>query len=191
MRIGLVPVAAKPYHVGHDGLVRIAANENDEVHLYVSLSDRDSISGEGMAQVWKLIEPTLPKNVKVTYGGSPVGHVFKEVGEANKAGSPHTFTIYSDPTDAAKNYEKIDRYAGELLADGRLEVKSIDRRSTVNISGTQMREWFDADNRDQFVMYLPRSIDGDKTWDILKDAAKKALEAARKATSSKGKKKKS
>ena len=33
-------MAAKPYHAGHDGLVRIAASENDEVLLFVSTSDR-------------------------------------------------------------------------------------------------------------------------------------------------------
>ena len=38
--IGLVPMSAKPYHTGHDGLVRIAASENDEVLLFVSISDR-------------------------------------------------------------------------------------------------------------------------------------------------------
>ena len=40
MRIGLVPMAAKPYHAGHHALVTAAAKENDKVLLYISLSDR-------------------------------------------------------------------------------------------------------------------------------------------------------
>lgn len=168
-RIGLVPMAAKPYHAGHDGLVRLAAVENDDVHLYVSLSDRDSISGKGMTQVWKeLIEPSLPTNVTVTYGGSPVGNVYKELGDAEKAGSPDTFTVYSDPTDAAENYKTLDRYAGGLIAKGQVEIQSVPRTSTVDISGTQMRQWFDADDKASFVAKMPYMVDGNKVWDILK-----------------------
>ncbi len=40
MRIGLVPVSAKPYHIGHHALVTRAAEENDQVLLFVSTSDR-------------------------------------------------------------------------------------------------------------------------------------------------------
>ena len=198
-RIGLVPMAAKPYHAGHDGLVRLAAGQNDEVLLFVSLSDRDSISGAGMTKVWKeLIEPTLPGNVKVTYGGSPVGNVYKVLGDADKAGSKDTFTVYSDPTDAAENYKTLDRYAGTLMAAGQVKVQPVPRTSTVNVSGTQMRQWFDADDKKAFVSKLPKGIDGNKVWDILKSSpvakpapkAKKPAAAATKiATAAAGKKK--
>jgi len=188
-RIGLIPISGKPYHAGHDGLVRLAAKENDEVHVFVSLSDRDNISGSGMERVWQqLIVPSLPDNVKVTYGGSPVGNVFKEVGDANKEGSPNTYSIYSDPTDAATNYKTLDRYAGDLIARGQLKLRPVARTSTVDISGTQMRQWFDADDKQSFISGLPKSIDGNKVWEILKSAklitplAKKKPGAAKKTT---------
>ena len=66
MKIGLIPMAAKPYHAGHHALVTAAAGENDEVILYISLSDRKRkgevpIYGADMQTVWKEeIEKILP-----------------------------------------------------------------------------------------------------------------------------------
>jgi citrate lyase ligase-like protein len=168
-KIGLVPMSAKPFTAGHDGLVRIACKENDEVHLYVSLSDRDNISGGAMAKVWKeLIEPTLPANVKVTYGGSPVGNVYKELGEANEAGSQDIFSVYSDPTDLGRNFKSLERYAGNLTQAGQIILRGIERSSTVEVSGTEMRGYLASGNKDAFVSKLPTGLDGDKVWHVLR-----------------------
>ena len=76
MNIGIVPVSAKPYHVGHHALVTRASDENDKVFLFVSTSDRKRkgevpILGADMEKVWQEeIEKILPGNVTVTYGGS-------------------------------------------------------------------------------------------------------------------------
>ena len=40
MKIGLIPGSFKPYHAGHDALVRIAAGENDTVLVFSSTADR-------------------------------------------------------------------------------------------------------------------------------------------------------
>ena len=40
MRIGLVPMSAKPFHRGHAGLIEIAAKENDKVIVFVGLGSR-------------------------------------------------------------------------------------------------------------------------------------------------------
>ena len=167
-RIGLVPMSAKPYHAGHDGLVRIAAKENDRVMVFVADTTRDNISGAGMMQVWKqLIEPTLPNNVEVTYGGSPVGHAYKVIGDADQAGSQDTFSVYSDPDDANR-MATLPKYAPNLMANGQVKFRPVERTSTVNVSGTQMRLWFDNDDKDQFIDHLPEGVDGERYWDILK-----------------------
>jgi hypothetical protein len=175
-KVGLVPMAAKPYHVGHDMLVRLASRKNDEVHLYVSTGDRDNVSGAAMTRVWKeLIEPTLPSNVTVTYGGSPVGNVFKELGEADKAGSQDTFTVYSDPDDLKKNYGSLAKYAGNLLAAGQIILRAVSRSSTVNVSGTQMRRWLATGDRASFVKHLPKGINRDRVWDTLRASQTKRV----------------
>ena len=78
MRIGLVPISAKPYHTGHHALVEIASKDNDAVLLFVSTSDRIRdgefpIYGDDMKKVWlEELEAIMPGNVEIEYGGSPV-----------------------------------------------------------------------------------------------------------------------
>ena len=171
-KIGLVPMSAKPLHLGHWMLINIASQENDEVNLFVSLSDRDSISGAAMGKIWReVIEPKLPNNVKIEFPVSPVRAVYEKLGEANESGSHDVFSIYSDPDDMANNYKTLGKYAGNLVANGQVKMRSIDRSSTVNVSGTQMRQWFDANDKQSFINHLPLEIDGNKMWDVLKSAA--------------------
>src|SRR5579885_1446267 len=168
MKIGLVPGAYKPYHAGHDAVIRLAAEENDRVMVFVSLSDRDNVSGKVMQQVWlDQIQPSLPHNVQVFYGGSPVGEIYKLLGKANEENCGDIFSIYSDPTDAAQNYKTLDRYAGSLVANGQVKTRAIERTSTVDVSGTQMRQWLASGDKDQFIKNLPKSIDGEAVWSLL------------------------
>lgn len=172
-KIGIVPMSAKPWHLGHAGLVRLAAKENDEVHLYVSTSDRDEVSGQAMAEIWKTqIEPTLPDNVQVTYGGVPVLNAFKDIGKASEENSTDTYKIYSDPVDAAANFgeDKLAKYASNLYKAGRIKTRPVERTSTVDISGTKMREFLKTGDKKSFLKFLPKDLNGDYVWDTLKAA---------------------
>lgn len=179
-KIGLIAMSAKPYHAGHDGLVRLAAGECDEVHLYVSLSDRARpgeipILGSDMDKIWKsYIEPSLPGNVKVTYGGSPIGNIWKELGEASKAGSPNTYVLYADPEDLQVNFPDANRmkYAETLEKNGQLELRPVQRTETVDVSGTKMRQYLEKGDAKSFIKNLPSSVDGQAVWDILSATAK-------------------
>jgi len=173
--IGLIAMSAKPYHAGHDGLVRWAANENDIVYLFVSLSDRKRpgevpILGKDMDLIWKSqIEPSLPGNVKVDYGGSPVAKIYKILENANLDGSTDTFTVYSDPVDLAQNYPEasMNKYAGDIWQQGQIVLTPIDRSMTVNVSGTKMRQYLSSGDKDAFIANLPSQIDGQAVWNIL------------------------
>jgi len=177
--IGLIAMSAKPYHAGHDGLVRWAAGENDEVYLYVSLSDRKRpgeipILGKDMATIWSsLIEATLPGNVKVEYGGSPISKIYKQLENANQ-GSEDTFTIYSDPVDIAQSYPEnsLKKYAGNLFANDQIILKPIERSMTVNVSGTKMRQYLATGDKQNFIANLPSEIDGEAVWNILSKSTK-------------------
>lgn len=171
MKIGIVPMSGKPYHAGHDGLVRLAARENDEVHLYVSTSDRDEVSGEAMAKVWRdQIEPTLPGNVQVTYGGSPVLNAFKDLGQASERNSHDTYRLYSDPEDVAANFpdDRLAKYAPNLFNAGRVGRRPVERTSTVDVSGTKMRGFMTSGDKESFMRYLPKGLDGEAVWDTLR-----------------------
>lgn len=179
-RIGLIALSGKPYHSGHDMLIRLAAEECDEVHLYVSTSDRARageipILGKDMALLWKeIIEPSLPDNVRVTYGGSPVGNVWKELGAASTGKSTDDFVVYADPADLAQNFTKafLQKYCGDLFAAGRVKLRAVERSSTVDVSGTQMRGYLEKGDKAAFLRNLPSTIDRERVWDVLSATAK-------------------
>lgn len=179
MKIGLVPGAFRPYHAGHDAIIRLASKENDVVHVFASMSDRDEVSGQAMAKIWKTqIEPTLPDNVQVTYGGVPVLNVFKDVGKASEENSPDFYQIYSDPKDIAINFpeDKLAKYATNLYKAGRVKTRPVKRTSTVNVSGTKMRGFLSSGDKVSFLKFLPPDLDGDYVWNTLQ-AAKPQSEA--------------
>lgn len=179
-RIGLIAMSGKPYHAGHDMLVRLASEENDAVHLYVSTSDRARkgevpILGADMLKLWKgTIEPSLPTNVAVTYGGSPVSNIWKELGAASQAASDDVFRIYGDPQDLAQSFTEdlFAKYSGNLMERGQIILRAVERSSTVDVSGTQMRTFLQAGDKTSFVERLPTTIDRDLVWDTLSTTAR-------------------
>lgn len=161
MKIGLVPMSAKPYHAGHDMLVRIAASECDAVKLFVSTSNRERrgempISGQAMEEIWKkYISHTIPSNVQIEYGGSPVGKVFLELANAKTGNSPDVYVIYSDDVDIELNFPdaKMKKFDPLLI-----EKRGINREQTVPISGTKMRLALQNGDITAFSQFLPDGI---------------------------------
>ena len=178
MKIGLLPVSAKPYHAGHDGLVRIASNENDSVLLFVSTTDRARsgelrVSGDAMQMIWwDYIEPTLPQNVTPDYGGIPVAKVYAELETAEAEGSTDTYVIYSDEEDILKyTDEALNKSAPNLFAKGQIKRRGVSRTETVDVSGTEMRDLLDDSDLVGFVSLLPPNIKkhGKEIFDLLLD----------------------
>jgi len=179
-RIAFVAVSGKPVHAGHFGLINIAAKENDVVRLFVSLSDRRRpgevpILGSDMKKIWhEQLENIMPGNVEITYGGSPVAHVWEELGEANEEGSEDTFTIYADPTDLTQNYPEnsLKKYADNLFANGQIILRPTERSETVNVSGTKMRKFLSTGDKKSFIACLPAGVNGNVIWNVLSSRAK-------------------
>jgi len=163
--IALLPGSFKPYHAGHDGLVRLAASECDEVHLFISTSDRSrkgemTIYGTDMQRIWlDFIEPTLPENVVVEYGGAPVQKVYAELEEAEAAASEDTYVIYSDEEDILKYTDAaLTKVAPTLFENGQIERRPVSRTETVPVSGTKMREYLATGDSKNFAKFLSPSI---------------------------------
>jgi nicotinamide mononucleotide adenylyltransferase len=171
-------MAAKPYHAGHDGLVRLAAEENDAVMLFVSTSDRTRsgelrVSGDTMQNIWwDFIEPTLPSNVTPDYGGIPVSKVYAELEKAESNDSTNIYVIYSDEEDILKyTDENLQKVAPRLFANGQIKRRSVSRSETVQVSGTEMRELIEDGDLVGFVALLPPAIrkNGKEIFDLLQD----------------------
>lgn len=181
LNIGVIAISGKPYHSGHDALIRLASNKNDLVVLFVSLNDRKRkneipISGKTMFDIWKqFIEPTLPQNVTIHYVSlpeTPVSALYAYIGNKNEEHSDDNFTIYSDVTDINKSYPRgsLEKYFGNLYKNNKLHLEPISRSETVNISGTMMRTFLEKNDMESFIENLPDTLqsNGEAIWNMLK-----------------------
>lgn len=172
--VGIVPGSFKPYHAGHDALVRLASKENDVVHLLVSTSSRGTADGSTMTRIWhEYILSTLPSNVIACLAaGSPVKKTFDILEIAEQVGCDEVFRIYSDSKDIFKyTPEKLRKVAPKLYADpGRISLRGVSRTETINVSGTMMRRFVEANDHARFIEHLPALLRprGKEVFDLLK-----------------------
>lgn len=175
-RIGLIPMSAKPYHAGHDALIRLAAAECDEVVVLVSTADRarkgeHPIKGETMRKLWEdQIVWALPTSVIVQFVPNPVGALYTLAGDSDKdAANQDSYLIYSDPTDMDRNFpvKSVAKYMPRLVAERRVMRRLVPRETTVDVSGTQMRGWLQHNDKARFLAHLPPSLDGEAVWSAL------------------------
>jgi hypothetical protein len=187
MKIGLIPMAAKPYHAGHHALVEAAAGENEEVLLYISLSDRKRkgevpIAGADMQTIWKEeIENILPGNVVPVYGGSPVRNVYTVLQDAEEklvetGEFEHTYVIYSDPSDTSQNFPDANRmkYFPTLWQDGYVKFAAEENSDaftrgvgTPDVSGTALRQSLESCDLATFESGMPSGVDAEKIFNML------------------------
>ena len=166
--IALIPMSAKPYTAGHDGLVRLAAKECDEVNVFVSLSDRDIIKGKNMQLAWEnIIAKTLPENVYLSFGGVPVRNVYDFI-DTDQELTNNVYVIYSDPVDLKNNFGKVSKYFPNLIEEKRILLRSVERTETVNVSGTLVREFIKNNDFESFSRSIPEAVNAKKYWEILR-----------------------
>lgn len=179
MRIGLVPGSFKPYHTGHDALVRIAAADNNDKVLvfYSTSSSRDGIPGAITSKIVNdYIVDTLPDNVMMIPTDptkNPVASVYHELERAEEENSQDIYTIYSDSEDIKKyRQENLKKYVPSLVDNGQVFTRGIVRGiETPDISGTKMRQYIKMNDVKAFIEMLPPSIQqyGQEIFSILRN----------------------
>jgi len=168
MRVGLVPGSFKPYHAGHDTLVRRAAAENDVVLVVYSTASRSrkgeaAISGDASSKIMtEFVAPTLPSNVKLISAGTPVRrvyeHIISEEERYIREGKCDLLTVYTDADDIA-NFKNLERYAPVMTARGQIKFSTMTRGSdSPQISGTAMRAAALRGDVTTFTEGLPRAL---------------------------------
>lgn len=190
MKIGLVPVSAKPYHAGHHALVERAVAENDKVFLFVSTSDRIRknefpIMGNTMHKIWlEVIEPSMPSSVVIEYGGSPVRKVYEMIETACQIDNHDVYTVYSDVEDTAANYGVQSRVsymspmwdAGQVVFAAERDPDAYTRGiGTPNVRGQDLRAALAAEDFSSFSKFMPTTLDAETIYDILCEAADSRL----------------
>lgn len=180
MKIGLVPIAAKPFHKGHDGLIRLASSENDEVSVFVSYHDRNrpneiKVNGDDMVTIWEdYIIPTMPNNVYVDFVHNPQTATWNEI---ENPILDCEYTIYGDENDVKKRFTKAalakNKKVGDLLKNNILHVRGVNRSEIADISGTLMRNYIKTNDKKSFYSGLPDTLDKlqkSDIWNILTKA---------------------
>lgn len=181
MKIGLVPISAKPYHAGHHWLVNQAAEQNDMVLLFVSTSDRTRkgefpIYGDDMRKVWLThLEPIMPANVEIVYGGSPVQKVYKTLEEI-QPGSESIYTVYSDVQDTVLNYPLVNRekYFPVPWGEGQVHFAAEENPALFtrgsgapNISGSKARDMLKRGDIEAFKALMPSGVNATDVFNAL------------------------
>lgn len=161
-------MAAKPYHKGHDALIRRAAGESDVLEVYVSLSDRGKkthgeavIKGSAMEKIWReYVIPSLPPNVDVALSHtSPVTLVFASLEEYERDHvGIESITIWGGDDDVNNWRDEVLQKYMPLLTGGNILHKRVVPRSEVEISGKQMREHLFAGRTSHFKDNLPDTL---------------------------------
>lgn len=165
--IGLVPMAAKPFHNGHLSLIQIAIERCDTVVVFVSKKDRirpDEVPvyGKTMVLVWKqLIIPNLPENVQVEFVDNPVTAVYEKIETDSNNEQYIIFTGEDDKENyTTKKLSKITAYKNGLVK--LYTVDRADTSKTVNISGTKMRSFIKNGDVASFIKYAPSILSVDE-----------------------------
>ena len=177
--LGLVPMAGKPVHIGHWKLIQIASKENDKVIVFISDKDRIKkgeypVTGNQMIQIWnEILKQHLPKNVKIKFVDSPAAAVRYMILDLNKdSNESPNINIYSDIEDI-KSYDlgEFKTKYKNLFDLNKIKLRGVERSSTVNISGTKMREYLMNDDKSSFIKNLPDipQSDKDKIYNTLKN----------------------
>lgn len=177
--LGIVPMAGKPVHAGHWKLIELASKENEKVVVYVSEKGRIKsgefpIQGQQMIEVWNdVLKKYLPENVSIKFVDSPVSNVrYVLLDLESDAEDSPIVNVYSDVEDI-QNYDLAEfniKYP-QLGSMGKIKLRGVERTSTVDISGTKMREFLLNNDKTSFFNYLPQPLsneDKEKVWNIFK-----------------------
>lgn len=181
-KIALIPMAAKPFHAGHDSLIKAAIDDgNDSVIVLVSTGGREEIKFSDMVPLWRdVYVPGIRSNygdkVIIRFTDSPTREAVQLAGDMVRRNDAKV-SIYGDESDARERAEQVTKKDPTLL--NRVVPVSVPRSGTAGVSGTAMRGHLLNGERGQFEAGLPRWVskeDKDLIWSTLsKTTTKESL----------------
>ena len=154
--IGLVPGAMKPFHAGHNHLIKTAIEECDHVIVFTSTKDRGIINGNKMLDVWdKLILPLLPQKIEVIAVRSPVRGVYDYL-EWNRQ-PERAYRIYGGTEDIGRlsKARMLQYYPNLNVVNVAESSPESFTRDVVHAKGECVRNRIQAGDSNKFKSYLP------------------------------------
>jgi len=174
--IGIFVVSGKPVHAGHWQMISLASQECDEALIITSTAGRDELPPGVMIDAWKaVLEPQFhrdfPNATLIISPESPLSLAVDKMRQLKNVVSK--FVFYSDDEDARVKYSpsKMADNIRDPAVIEKFEQRPVSRAETVQISGTRMRQFLAADDKQSFDQYVPQTLSPemkDKYWSILK-----------------------
>jgi hypothetical protein len=176
--IAIIPMAAKPFHRGHDSLISQAIDDgNDAVIVFLSMAGREGISSQQMIPLWRKvylpgINRTYGNKVSIMFSDSPMTDAMKFARNfAREAGKDVSIYggIGEDGTNEAQMRVDLVLSKNPELAD-KITAVGVNRSLTGGVSGTAMRGFVSAGDRRSFIDSLPVWLGNDEknlVWNSL------------------------
>ena len=163
----------KPPTAGHFEVVKKALTQFPEINdfiVYVGSGVRDGITQAESLDIWNLYRKHFPSNVKIETSSAPVKAVL------DYAKNNPNDTIYwilgsregneGDIKDLIDRTKSIGKYPN-------IEVKNIITND--DISGTKARQALKANNKEEFLQYIPNIPEREQIWDIVSPVIKEIV----------------
>jgi hypothetical protein len=174
-KIGIIPMAAKPFHAGHDMLINQACQQCDITVVFVSVCEREELSSAIMLPIWKShYLPGLQKKygdkLIIVFSSSPFLDATQLI--KNHAKIEHEVFFYGGVDQLGNDdSSKINEWKVKYLdRDLSITPVGISRISTNGISGTLMRQYLLTGEKTAFVNNLPNWLspaEKSRIWNLL------------------------
>ena len=163
----------KPPTAGHLEVVKKALTQFPEINdfiVYVGGGVRDGITQKESLNIWDIYKKHLPNNVKIETAVAPVKAIL------DYAKNNPNDTVYwilgsregneGDIKDLIDRTKSIGKYPN-------IEVKNIITNDS--ISGTKAREALKANNKEEFLQYIPNIPEQEQIWNIVSPVIKEEV----------------
>ena len=171
MKLGILTGKFKPPHAGHYKTILEIAGTNDETHVFVSPREEGGVTGDQAVKILTLYFKKRP-DIKIhTAATSPVTSAYdfiEELGKSKKAESVD-LRVYGLPVDLSR-FSSIDKFKGGIRSVEKKETSRPEFETGSKISGTLMRRFLKADDKENFVKGLPKGVDKEAVWKIVSES---------------------
>lgn len=163
-KVAVIPMAAKPFHAGHDSLIRQAvADGNDSVIVFVSTGGREEVTTEDMIPLWRDyyipgISSQYGDKVIIRFSDAPMREALLIAKDLVGRGKKTIVRLYGGVDAAGENdaQQRVDSILSKNPEmKGRIIPVAVARAATGGISGTAMRSYLSSGDSKSFMQNLP------------------------------------
>lgn len=163
-KVAVIPMAAKPFHAGHDSLIRQAVSDgNDSIIVFVSTGGREEVTTEDMIPLWRDfyipgISSQYGDKVIIRFSEAPMREALLIAKDLVSRGKKTIVRLYGGVDSAGENdaQQRVDSILSKNpeIKDRILPV-AVSRSATGGVSGTAMRSYLSSGDSKSFMQNLP------------------------------------